>query len=124
MDVDVAHALGRDVQTRCRASALFLLKLKEHRRITQTAIDDVVEGCQSLFQQTIQTVQAGVRSCLAENGVDPDNVAGLSETFSKLVDPFNGLDNKYKQEKYYKENLGLVVSNQLYYIISSPIIPN
>lgn len=80
--------------TRRRSSALFLLKLKEHRRISQTAVDDVVEGCQTLFQQTIQTVQAGVRARLAESGIDPDVVAGLNETFSELVNPFDGLENK------------------------------
>lgn len=102
--------MGTDLQTRCHSSALFLLKLKEHRRLTQAAIDDIVEGCTSLFQQTVETVKAGVRSHLAEHGVDSDIVSGLNDVFSKLVDPFTSIETKYKQEKYYKENLGLVVS--------------
>lgn len=101
--------MGTDIPTRCRSSALYLLKLKEHRRITQTAIDDVVEGSQCIFQQTIQTVHAGVRACLANNGIDPDDIHGLNDVFLELSDPFLGLENNYKQEKYYKENLGLVV---------------
>ncbi len=111
MEADVAHMLGTDTDARRLASALFLLKLKEHRRVTQTAIDDVVEGCQSLFQQTLLTLHSGVRSCLAGHGVDPDSVTGLKETFLNYSDPFLGLENKYKQENYYKEKLGLVVRN-------------
>lgn len=61
------------METRRRSSALFLLKLKEHRRITQVALEDVIEGCQSLLQQSIQTVHCGVRARLAESGVDPDD---------------------------------------------------
>lgn len=102
--------MGTDLQSRRRSSALFLLKLKEHRRISQTALDDVVEGSRSLFQQTVQTVQAGVRASLANNGIHPDNVHGLSDAFNELSDPFDGLETRYKQEKYYKDNLGLVVS--------------
>lgn len=102
--------MGTDVQARRRSSALFLLKLKEHRRITQTAIDDIVEGSQSLFQQTVQTIEAGVRACLANNGIDPGDIKGLNATFQGLIDPFQGLESRYNQEKYYKENLGLVVS--------------
>ena len=98
---DVAHILGTDIQTRRRAGAMFLLKLKEHRRVTQTAIDDVVENCQCLFQQTLQTIQAGVNSRLAEHGLDPETVAGLKATFTEYVDPFDGLENKYRQEMYY-----------------------
>ena len=109
VQADIAHLFGTDVETRRRSSALFLLKLKEHRRITQVAIDDVIEGSQSLFQQTVLTVQAGVRARLAESGVDPDTIVGLNDAFLGMNDPFTGLENKYKQEKYYKETLGLVV---------------
>ena len=108
MDADVAHLLGTDVHTRRRSSALFLLKLKEHRRVTQTAIDDVVDSCQNIFQQTIQTVQSSIRSCMAQHGIDPDSTPGLNEKFLEYTDPFNGLENKYKQEKYYQESLRLV----------------
>lgn len=111
LEADLARLMGTDVDMRRRSSALFLLKLKEHRRMTQVALDDVVEGCQSLLQQTVQTVYAEVRSHLAEHGVDPDIVASLKDIFLKLVDPFDGIENKYKQEIYYKEKLGLVVSS-------------
>lgn len=101
--------LGRDTAARRRASALFLLKLKEHRRVTQAAVDDVVEGCQNLIQQTIVTLHSGIRSCLAKQGIDPDSISGLKDTFLNYSDPFLELDTKYKQEEYYKKNLGLVV---------------
>ena len=62
-----------------------------------------MEGSQCLFQQTVQTVHAGVRACLANNGIDPDDIHGLNDTFLELSDPFVGLENRYQQEKYYKD---------------------
>ena len=44
---------GHDSEWQKRASALFLLKLKEGRRLSQVAVDDVAE-CRTLFQQTIE----------------------------------------------------------------------
>ena len=40
-----------------RASALFLLKLKETHRLSQTALDDVVEGCKLVFSLTLEQLQ-------------------------------------------------------------------
>ena len=44
------------------------LKLKEQRRISQAATDNIIEGCKGLFAQTIDHVKAGVRVKLAETG--------------------------------------------------------
>lgn len=93
------------------SSALFLLKLKEHRRTTQTVINDVVEGCKDLFSQTIQRLEAGVKATLAESGFGPESISGLDDVFKDVADPFKGIDTCHLQEKYYKEVLGLIVSS-------------
>lgn len=93
-----------------RSSALFLLKLKEQRRMSQVAIDDIVDGCKSLFCQTIFRVQAGVSAKLADSGVDPSTIHGLDGVFEDVTNPFEGLETTYLQEKYFRNTLGLVVS--------------
>lgn len=102
--------MGLDVEQVRRSSALFLLKLKEQRRTSQVAIDNIVEGCKGLFTQTIDRVQAGVRAKLAELGLDPDAIEGLDDIFKNVTDPFEGIETCHLQEKYFRETLGLIVS--------------
>lgn len=107
---DIRYLTGSDVERVRRSSALFILKLKEQRRTSQVVINDVVENCKGLFSQTIERVHAGVRARLAESGVDPDSIRGLDSAFENVVDPFDGIETCYLQEKYFRETLGLIVS--------------
>ena len=101
-----------DAEWQQRASALFLLKLKEGRRLSQVALDDVVAECRTLFQQTIERVKTRVTDKLTADGHDDIDIEGLETVFEEVVDPFAGLDTLYKQEKYFREKLGLIVSNR------------
>ena len=100
------YLIGSDVEEVRRSSALFLLKLKEQRRISQVAVDDIVNGCKSLFCHTIVRVQAGVRAKPAESST----IDGLDSAFEDVSNPFEGLKTSYLQEKYFRDTLGLVVS--------------
>lgn len=93
-----------------RSSALFLLKLKEQRHLSQVAIDEVVEGSRSLFCGVRDRIQAGVMAKLAESGINLDSINGLDDVFTEVTDPFDGIETCYRQEKYYREDLGLIVS--------------
>ena len=106
---DLQRLMGTDIETQRRSSALFLMKLKEHRRLSQVAVDDVVDGCRMIFRQTTDRLQAGIREKLAAIGMDSDDIS-LDDVFTDLVDPFDGLETQHKQEKYFKETLGLIVS--------------
>ena len=99
--------IGSDVEHIRQSSALFLLKLKEKRRITQV---DIVGGCQGLFSQTIDRVQASVKAKLAELGVDLSQMDGLDEAFQHVIDPFEGIETCHLQERYFRDKLGLIVS--------------
>ena len=110
--------IGSDVDQMRRSNALFLLKLKEQRRISQVAIDDVVAGSRNLVSQTIQHIHAGVRAKLAQEGFDQELIDGLNDIFENCPDPFYNLGTSYYQEKYYREELGLVVSSQLMHVIA------
>ena len=109
MQADIDYLLGDRTQQQ-RSSALFLLKLKEERRLTQVAIDDIVTGIEDVLEKCVIRTKAGVRAKLASSGIDPDNISGLDDVFSDIVHPFVGLETGFKQESYFKNVLGLLVS--------------
>lgn len=108
---DLDLLLGTDKAAQQRSSALFLLKLKESRRLSQAAIDDIVHDWDGLFSHTVKRLQARVKAKLATAGIDVDGIEGLQEVFQDVPNPFDGLQTRHMQEKYYHESLGLVVSN-------------
>ena len=84
--------LGSDKVAQQRSSALFLLKLKEFRRLSQAAIDDIIQEWNGLFSHTLQRLHAEVWRTLAENGIDVSSIAGLPEIFQSAPSPFLGLE--------------------------------
>lgn len=87
-----------------------MLKLKEQRRISQVALDDVVEGCKNLCTQVLECAESRVRATLSESGINPDDIQELSRIFKEFPLPFQGMETFHLQEKYFRENLGLIVS--------------
>ena len=85
----------------------FLLKMKEYRRITQVALDDIIKEWESLFAHSVQRLHARVRETLASAGID--EIDGLDEIFQVVPSPFEGLETRHKQEKFDREVLQLVV---------------
>ena len=96
--------------------AQFILKLKESRQVSQVVIDDVVEGCTSVFQDTVRRLRANVFAKLAMAGVDVNDVQGLEGLFNEIPQPFEDLETRHKQEKYFRESMGLVVSYYIRYM--------
>lgn len=93
-----------------RSNGLFLLKMKETRQISQPAIDDIIEGCRELVFRRSQEIKRVVWSTLSASGIDPDSVSGLTSVFDDEFDPFLGIETQYKQEKFFREEFGLLVS--------------
>lgn len=54
-------------------------------------------------------MSATVRSQLADKGLDPDEY-DFTTPLQSMGHPFTGLETKYKQDKYFKEELNLIVS--------------
>lgn len=100
--------MGND--QRQRIAALFLLKLKEERQLTQVAIDDIVAGVTSMIDQSVSHVKAAIRAKLCDIDVDVADVPGFEAVFSELQQPFCGLETVSKQEKYFKDSFSLLVS--------------
>ena len=109
---DVNHILGMETQHQKQSSALFILKMKEIHRLSQVAVDGIVEGSRDVFNHAVGRLYAGVRSKLAALGIDEMTV---EDVFS-LNDPFKGLETQHLQEKCFKEDLDLVVCSSMHYI--------
>ena len=63
-----------------------------------------------MLEKCIIRTKAGVRAKLASSGIDPNDVSGLDDVFSDMVKPFAGLETEFKQESYFRDVLGLLVS--------------
>ena len=98
--------MGIDVEALRKQSALYLLKMKEKRLLSKAAIDDIVENTSAIFDRTFEMAKAAFKEKLADTRVDID----VDEALSGLTDPFDGLKTQHFQEKYYLEELGLIVS--------------
>lgn len=81
-------------------AAKFLLMLKERHNMTQTAISFAIDSVKRLVTCTCNELIA--TAAASGVGIDAEN-----------VDSFCGLETEYFQTKYYKEHLGLVVSNRI-----------
>lgn len=108
---DIARLMGIDRDGVRQQAALFLLKMKEKKFLTQSAIDELVEETGSIFDRTLSMFRAGIREKVAAAGVDPASLQ-LDRIFDelRLTDPFDGLKTKHYQEKYFREALQLIVS--------------
>ncbi len=64
----------------------------------------------SIGRSSILTAVAnGIQSQLADKGLDPDDL-DFSTPLHLMGHPFTGLETQYKQDKYFKEELNLIVS--------------
>ena len=104
---DIQCLLGNDQAMLRKSGALFLLKMKEQRRMTQVAVDDIVGGYKNLFSATVECLKARVRAKLAEEG---QSSTLCDDIFDNIIFPFDGIETGHLQEKYFRESLGIIVS--------------
>ena len=95
------------------AAAKFVLALREGRQISQAAVADVMCGCKELCQQTSEALKDNVQHCLANVGIDLEQIPGLSDVFDTDINPFHGIDTNHLFEKFCYEHLGCLVSLSL-----------
>ena len=114
---DISCLLGLDIHQQKHESALFLMRLREICKLSQASIDEVVIGCQELFNNTMRRVEAGIRQKVAEVGGDMD---AFDDVFNGLTDPFTGLETKYLQDKYIKKEFNVLVR----YLVTVHVIMN
>lgn len=95
------------------AAALVLLKLKEGHKLTQSALQGVIESSTMLWQQHLEEIKSSVQQAMLAGGLNPTSIEGFDDIFSpdgKHGRPFAGLETCHQQMAYYKKHFQLIVS--------------
>ena len=87
-------------------SACFLLQLREANGLSQVAVDTVIEGCEKLVGECLHRVHMDITSKIQVT----EQVRMIEEAFKLCPQPFDGLQNKYQQEKFYVQEFNMIVS--------------
>lgn len=87
-------------------SARFLLQLREGKGLSQVAVDTVVEGCQELIGECLHNLQMEIKGKIE----DSEQLNVIDGAFQHCTRPFDGLGNKYQQEKFYVQEFDMIVS--------------
>ena len=92
--------------------ALFLLKLKEERRLSQLAVNGLIGDISTLLEEEISSLKKDVIKCMHEEHASTELISKIHKQFSDKITapPFEGLQTAYLQKKYFTENFHLVVS--------------
>ena len=97
-----------------KSSAHFLLELREGRGLSQVAIDSVVVGCERILDASLADLKRDMLSRVgAADRAECDclNASDIEDAFRQHLHPFEGLRNKYQQEKFYVEEFHMIVSH-------------
>ena len=89
-----------------QAVTQFLLIFKEKYKLTQAAINFAVKSVTDIVKLTSENIEQHVLAQLVK--IDPCNDSYLSRPFP-FTDHFMNLRMEYQQNKYYRDNLGLIV---------------
>ena len=95
-----------------RAEAMYVLKLKEKYKLAQTTVNDILDDTGEFTARVVAQLRHHLTAELSKEGFFCEESLGFAKAFQNpdLLKPFNGLHTQYLQEKYFRENLGLVVS--------------
>ena len=100
-----------------RSNAMNILKLREWYKLAQTTVDGILSDTEEIAGRIVSQLQQHVVTILNEAGVHPKEIPGLGflEVFEgpEILRPFNGLNTEYLQDKYFRKNMGLVLSVSL-----------
>lgn len=93
-------------------AALFILKMKEIYKMSQSSIDSITTDFTELLQSHLHNYKLKVKRLLLSTGIEVDKYPQITEFLhqEELTDPFISLQTKFLQEKYFRENLALLVS--------------
>ena len=103
---DASNSLAvRDTTTVLQeSSALFLMGLKEKHKLTQVAMEGIIEGVTSLVQSRMDLLYADISSQLTSAGIPRSTIEGLRAAFDEngmYCRPFHGLETHHQQLKFY-----------------------
>ena len=97
-------------------AALFTLKLREIHKVSQLAMTEIMTEVSTMLNEAIQDLKEKVFTVMDNDKVKVPaaTLHTLEAMFKKAhQDPFESLYTEYHRTKYYRENIGLVVSSLL-----------
>ena len=95
-----------------RRAATWILKIQETYKLTQSTVDSILGDVTGLFQDLLSNLFEEVKSILTKSDVDLTTIPDVSRLFdstSFYMHPFQGLETKHLQLKFYKEHFNLLV---------------
>lgn len=101
------------IQEMTRFLALFVLKTKEENRLSQRAVDTVLDGTEDLVESSLEHLKEQISTCLERNGIEVADIDGLSDVlqqpsiFTRARQP---LKSEYQQVQYFKNHFNFEVS--------------
>ena len=112
-DIDTtAEELISIEESNDREAALWILKLKEGRRLTQSTTEEILSDVTELCSSINLCLKNDVHRILESADITPGNIPGLDDLFSansSYALPFCNLQTHYKQ-MYFRSNFNFVVS--------------
>ena len=87
--------------------------LKEKHKLTQVALQGVIEGVTSLIQCQLDSLHTQVCQQLRSANTPEAVIGNLDSLFSEngtVGQPFAGLETQYQQLKFYRDHFNLIVS--------------
>ena len=92
-------------------NVLFLLKAKEERRISQRALDGLVDDITEFFRTQTYVLGAELKECLEKMNYSIDVITTIEEVIKKKASCslFDGLHTAYLQRKYYADNFSFML---------------
>lgn len=100
-----------------REAALWILKLKEGRKLTQSATEEILSDVTELCSSVIYQLKDKLCQVLESTDITPSNIPGFNDLFtenSPYLNPFHNLKSQYMQLTYFHNHLNFVVSIQIY----------
>lgn len=105
---DVLSPTTTDMQS---FAAKWILKTRETRSLTRTAMQGVIEDVSDLVSFVTQTLESQTHSLLHAHGIEPTSISGLDNVFcGPATKPFEGLTSFHQQLQYCRQNFNFVVS--------------
>lgn len=98
-----------------KSTAIVLMGLKEKYKLTQVALQGVIESTTSLVQCRLSELYSQVRDKLLFADVSSDIVSQLELLFTDngaISRPFMGLETEHQQIIFYRTHFNLIVSSQ------------
>ena len=92
-------------------AAKWILKTRETRNLTRSAMQGVIEDVGELAAFVSQTLQSQTQAVLTSHGITFDSIPGLDAVFNgPAAKPFDGLYSFHNQLQYCRNHFHLIVS--------------